>query len=80
MAEAAGDNPRQLPSETQGVGCRCAHHHTLLARWLAAWQARDDASQRAQAAGSCPDNIFVGRLPKPQDLGSMMPADQAPTR
>ena len=42
------------------------------------WQARDVASQRARAAGSC--YSWAGSLPKPQDLGSIMPADQAPMR
>ena len=51
------------------------------------WQAEAcDASQCAQAAGSCPDDILMGRLakdleavpvPVPRLRRSMMPADQA---
>ena len=37
-AEPASAAPTHASSETQGGGCLCAHHHTLLARWLVAWR------------------------------------------
>ena len=38
-AEPAGAAPTHV-SKSQGGGCLCAHHHTLLARCLVAWRSQ----------------------------------------
>ena len=79
----AGDDPKQLPSETQGAQCYFAHHRTLLVRMeltASGMPATMRCSVLERLACVLTTHSWANSLPKPQNLGSMAPADQAPTR